>query len=72
MNKDTWEKIGAALLVLLAVLAIWEFFRNDRNELISARGKQVLGDNDLMKRVNDEVERHKDQNISGPVVVKLG
>ncbi len=71
MDKNTWKAIGAALLVLLAIIAIWEFFRNDRNQLVTARGKQVLNDDKLMKRVKREMEKHEQEGISGPVVVNL-
>ena len=61
--------------MVLAVLAIREFFRNDRNQLISTRGKQVLGDEALMKRVNEQMKaqlsKHETAGISGPIVVDL-
>lgn len=57
--------------MVLAVLAIREFFRNDRNQLVSARGREVLDDEDLMKRVREELEKHEKGGISGPVVVNL-
>ncbi|MBS1769310.1 MAG: hypothetical protein JSS77_06580 [Acidobacteria bacterium] len=71
MSKKTLEQFWTVLLAVLAVLAIREFFRNDSNQLISARGEQVLGDEALMSRVNAELKRHRDENISGPVVVDL-
>lgn len=75
MKKDVWEGIMAVLLLVLAVFAIREFFRNDRNQLISARGKQVLGDEKLMKQVNKQLKEqllaHEKEGVSGPVVVNL-
>ncbi|HQY01073.1 MAG TPA: hypothetical protein PLV08_14945 [Flavobacteriales bacterium] len=74
-NKNIWEGFVAALIMVLAVLAIREFFRNDRNQLISARGRQVLGDPELMVRVNKQLKaqlkEHEKQERSGPVVVNL-
>lgn len=71
MSKNSLEQLWTVLLALLAILAIREFFRNDSNQLISARGEQVLGNDAMMQRVNDELKRHRDENISGPVVVNL-
>lgn len=70
-NNKFLEGLLAALVMVLAVLAIREFFRNDRNQLVSARGKQVLNDEKLMRRVRKEMERHEKDGISGPVVVNL-
>lgn len=70
-NNRFLEGLLAALVMVLAVLAIREFFRNDRNQLVSARGKQVLNDEKLMRRVRKEMERHEKDGISGPVVVNL-
>jgi hypothetical protein len=72
MQKNKFlEGLLAALVMVLAFLAIREFFRNDRNQLVSARGKQVLNDEKLMRRVRKEMERHEKDGISGPVVVNL-
>lgn len=70
-KKNSAEDLLAAVLVILAIAAIREFFQNDRNQLISARGKQVLGDEKMMRKVNKELEKHEKQGISGPVVVDL-
>lgn len=70
-NNKIIEALLAALAVVLAVVAIREFFRNDRNQLVSARGKQVLNDKKLMARVQKELDEHHDKGISGPVVVNL-
>lgn len=70
-KKNPAEDLLAAVLVILAIAAIREFFQNDRNQLISARGKQVLGDEKMMRKVNKELEKHEKQGISGPVVVDL-
>lgn len=70
-NKNIFEGFLAALIMVLAVFAIREFFRNDRNQLVSARGRQVLNDVKLMEQVKKEMEKHDLQGISGPVVVHL-
>jgi len=70
-QRSNWEGLVAAVAMVLAVLAIREFFRNDRNQLVSARGREVLDDEDLMKRVREELEKHEKGGISGPVVVNL-
>jgi len=70
-QRSNWEGLVAAVAMVLAVLAIREFFRNDRNQLVSARGREVLDDEALMKRVRAELEKHEKGGISGPVVVNL-
>jgi hypothetical protein len=70
-KKNPAEDLLAAVLVILAVAAIRDYFQNDRNQLISTRGRQVLGDEKLMRKVNEELEKHENEGISGPVVVDL-
>jgi hypothetical protein len=70
-KKNPAEDILAAVLLILVLAAIREFFQNDRNRIISARGRQVLDDPELMKRVNQRLKEHETKGVSGPVVVDL-
>ncbi|MBK7113721.1 MAG: hypothetical protein IPH60_14910 [Flavobacteriales bacterium] len=71
MKKNDWDAFAALLMIVLAVFAILEFFRNDRNQLISARGRAVLNDPALMKKVSAQLAEHEKKGVSGPVVVNL-
>jgi beta-lactam-binding protein with PASTA domain len=71
-KKDfDWQAIGIILVMVLAIIAIWDFFSNDKNQVVSARGKQVMDDDGLMQKVKDEIEKHEREGVPGPVVVNL-
>ena len=43
----------------LAIFQIMSFFQNDRNDIISARGGEVLNNPEMMKKVNVEIEKYR-------------
>lgn len=43
----------------LFIFQIMSFFKNDRNDIISDRGWEVLNNPEMMKEVNLEIEKYR-------------
>ena len=71
MSKKDWDKFTSILLAVLATNVIRGFFKNDGNQLISARGNEVLNTPDLMEKVNAKLKEQETRGTSGPIVVDL-
>jgi len=61
---------------VFAPVAVAEFFHRDQDQLVSARGTEVLRNPALKARVNEQIaaweEACKRGEVSGPIVVELG
>lgn len=55
----------------LTIFQIILFFRNDRNDIISDRGWEVLNNPEMMKIVNKKLGEYKESGGSGEVVVNF-
>lgn len=59
------------LLNTLSIFQISLFFQNDRNDIISVRGWEVLNSPEMMKKVDAELEKYRKSGGSGGVVVNF-
>ena len=44
------------LISQIGILNVVHFFRNDKNDIISDRGWEVLNDPEMMERVNEKIK----------------
>ncbi len=74
-RKDAAAIPGAKALHLLwavfAFRALWQFFENPANDLISPRGRVVLSTPHLKAQVDAALELHRKEGRHGPVVVSF-
>jgi hypothetical protein len=54
---------------VFALRALWQFFENPANGLISPRGHQVLTTPHLKAQVEAALELHRKEGKHGPVVI---
>ena len=65
------KEIISSVLAVFCITSIINFFQNDRNEIISDRGLQVLNDESLMSQVRKEINKRKIEGQSGPIIIKF-
>lgn len=65
------KEIASSVLAVFCITSIINFFQNDRNEIVSDRGLQVLGDDSLMSQVQEEIDRRNVNGQSGPIIIKF-
>ena len=65
------KEIISSVLAVFCITSIINFFQNDRNEIVSDRGLQVLNDESLMSQVREEINRRKIDGQSGPIIIKF-
>ncbi len=65
------KEIISSVLAVFCITSIINFFQNDRNEIISDRGLQVLNDESLMSQVRKEINKRKIDGQSGPIIIKF-
>lgn len=55
----------------LAIFQIMSFFQNDRNDIISDRGWEVLNNPEMMKEVNLEIEKYRKSGRSDELTINF-
>lgn len=60
-----------ALWLVFAPNVIAGFFHRERDQLVTARGAEVLADPALRQQVEDALAKHRSERNPGPVVVRF-
>ena len=55
----------------LFIFQIMSFFKNDRNDIISDRGWEVLNNPEMMKKVNMEIEKYRKSGRNGKLTINF-
>lgn len=71
-SKFDFYTILGGVITAIAIFGIASLFRDDNSKVISSRGKEILSDDEAMKKIDEEINKMKHESPRhGEVVVEL-